>query len=76
MVVELKEKFEKTRYAKNNDKNKKYILRGERNARYHDRIPSIKKKSSIYNLTRYLSDAFVSLIFTGVLGVEVVYISI
>ena len=27
----MKEKFEKTRHVKNNDKSKKYILRGERN---------------------------------------------
>ena len=49
MVVKVKEKFEKTRHIKSNDKSKKYILRGERNVRYHDRILSNKKKS--YNLT-------------------------
>ena len=49
MVVKVKEKYEKTRHVKNNDKNKKYILRGERNVRYHGRILSNKKKS--YNLT-------------------------
>ena len=27
----MKEKFEKTRHVKNNDKFKKYILRGQRN---------------------------------------------
>ena len=48
MVVKVKEKFEKTRHVKNNDKNKKYILRGEANVSYHDRILSNKKKS--YNL--------------------------
>ena len=31
MVVEVKEKFEKTRHVKNNDKSKKQILRGQRN---------------------------------------------
>ena len=31
------------------DKSKKYILRGQRNARYHDKILSNKKIS--YNLT-------------------------
>ena len=31
MVVKVKEKFEKTRHVKNNDKSKKYILRGQRN---------------------------------------------
>ena len=51
MVVKIKEKFEKTRHVKNNEKSKKYILRGERNVRYYDRILSNKKKSFIYNLT-------------------------
>ena len=37
------------RHVKNNDKSKKYILRGERNVRYHDGILSNKKKS--YNFT-------------------------
>ena len=41
----VKEKYEKTRNTKNNDKFKKYILRGQRNARYHDKILSNKKKS-------------------------------
>ena len=49
MVVKVKEKFEKTRHIKNNDKSKKYILRGERNVRYHDRVLSNKKKSNIFN---------------------------
>ena len=48
MVVKVKEKFEKTRNIKNNDKFKKYILRGQRNARYHDKILSNNKKS--YNI--------------------------
>ena len=30
MVVKIKENFEKTRHVKNNDKSKKYILRGQR----------------------------------------------
>ena len=29
---------------KNNDKSKKFVLRGQRNARYHERILSNKKK--------------------------------
>ena len=49
MVVKVKEKLEKTRHVKNNDKYQKYILRGQRNVRYHDRILSNKKKS--YNFT-------------------------
>ena len=49
MVVELKEKFEKTRHVKNNDKFKKYVLRGQRHVRDHDSVLSNKKKS--YNFT-------------------------
>ena len=45
----MKEKFEKTRHVKNNDKSKKYILRGQRSASYHDRILSKTKKC--YNFT-------------------------
>ena len=36
-------------YFKNIDKSKKFVLRGERNARYHEKILSNKKKS--YNLS-------------------------
>ena len=54
MVVKLKEYFEKTRQVKNNDKSKKYILRGERNDRYHDRVLSNKKKS--YNI-KFISNS-------------------
>ena len=39
-------------YSKNNDKSKKYILRGQRNARYHERVLSNKKKS--YNFTKFV----------------------
>ena len=49
MVVKVEENFEKTRHVKNNDKSKKYILRGQRNAIYHEKILSNKKKS--YNIT-------------------------
>ena len=45
MVVKVKEKFEKTRHFKNNDKSRKYILRGERSVRDYDRVLSNKKKS-------------------------------
>ena len=42
----MKEYFEKTRHIiKNNNKSKKYILRGRRNAIYHKKILSNKKKS-------------------------------
>ena len=47
MVIKTKEKYEKTRQVKNNDKSKKYILRGQRNARYHDKILSNKKRNHI-----------------------------
>ena len=49
MVVKVKEKFEKTRHVKSSDKSKKYIVRGERNVRYHERILSNKKKSYYFN---------------------------
>ena len=49
MVVKVNESFEKTRHVQNNDKSKKYFLRGERNVQYHDRILSNEKKS--HNLT-------------------------
>ena len=48
MVVKIKEYFEKTWYVKNNDKSKKFVLRGQRKVRYYERILSNKKKS--YNL--------------------------
>ena len=44
MVVKSKDYFERTRHIKNNDKSKKYILRGQRNARYHEKILSNTKK--------------------------------
>ena len=47
MVVKLKEKLEKTRHVKNNDKSKKYVLRGQRIVRCLERILSNKKKSYI-----------------------------
>ena len=52
MVVKSKEYFEKTRQVKNNDKSKKYILRGQRNTRCHEKILSNKKKSD--NFTNFL----------------------
>ena len=45
MVIKINESFEKTRQVKNNDKSKKYILRGQRNTKNHERILSKKKKS-------------------------------
>ena len=45
MVVKVKEKYQKTRNIKNNDKSKKYILKGQRNVRYHEKVLSNKKKS-------------------------------
>ena len=44
MVVKSKEYFEKTRQVKNIDKSKKFVLRGQRNARYHEKTLSNKKK--------------------------------
>ena len=40
MVVEMKEKFEKTKNVKNNDESNNNFLRGERNVKFYDRIPS------------------------------------
>ena len=50
MVVKVKQSYEKTRHVKNNDKSKKYILRGQRNTRYHERILSNKKNLLILSL--------------------------
>ena len=45
MVVKVQEKIEKTRHVENNDKSeRKNILRGERNVRYHDSVLPIQKK--------------------------------
>ena len=49
MVVKVKEHFAKTRQVKNDDKSKKYVLRGERNTRYHEKLLSNKKKSYNFN---------------------------
>ena len=49
MVVKSKESFEKTIQVKNIDKPKKYILRGERNVKYYERVLSNKKKSYNFN---------------------------
>ena len=51
MVEKVKKSFEKTRQVKNNGKSKKYILRGQKNARYHENILSNKKKSN--NITSF-----------------------
>ena len=48
MVVKIKESFERTRHVKNNGKYKKFVLRGQRNARYHEKVLSNKNKS--YNI--------------------------
>ena len=53
MVVKVKENFDKTKHVKNNDKSKKYILRGQRNVRYCDKNLPKKKKS--YNFTYYFT---------------------
>ena len=52
MVVKIKESFERTRQVKNNDKSKKVVLRGQRNARYYEKMLSNKKKS--YNFINFL----------------------
>ena len=52
MVVKVKENFEKTRHVENNDKSEKYVLRGERKVRYHNRILSRKKSSNYVDISR------------------------
>ena len=52
MVVRVKENFEKTRHAENNEKSEKYVLRGERKVRYHNRILSNKKSSNYVDISR------------------------
>ena len=49
MAVKVKESFEKTQHIKNEDKSKKYVLRGQRNTRYHEKTLSNKKKSYNFN---------------------------
>ena len=54
MVVKVNQSFEKTRHVKNNDRSKKYILRGQRNVRYYQKVLSNKKKSYInINLSNF-----------------------
>ena len=62
MVIKSNECFEKTRQVENNNKSKKYILRGERNVTYHDRVLSNKKKS--YNFD-FISNSTYSYTFTN-----------
>ena len=38
MAVKTKEYFEKTRHVKNNDKSEKYVLRGQRNVRFYEKM--------------------------------------
>ena len=49
MVVKLKEYFEKTRQVKNTNESKKFVLRGQRNARYYEKVLSNKNKSNNIN---------------------------
>ena len=63
MVAKTKESFEKTRQVKHNDKSKKYILRGQRNTRYHEKILSNKQKPKKFvnfleDYNRYRSENF------------------
>ena len=62
MVEKVKEYFEKTRHVKNNDKSKKFVLRGQRNVRYHERILANKKKSYTFN---FISNSTSLYIFTS-----------
>ena len=53
MVVKVKKKLKKTGHVKNNDKSEKYILRGERNVRYHYRILLKKEILQFHDLVVY-----------------------
>ena len=44
MVVKVKKKLKRLDMLKNNNKSKKHNLRGHRNVKYHERIPSNKNK--------------------------------
>ena len=54
MVIKIEESFEKTRQVKNNNKSKKFVLRGQRNTRYYEKILSNKKKT--YNFVNFLQE--------------------
>ena len=55
--MKSKESFEKTRQVKKIDNSKKYILRGDRNTRYHEKLLSKKKKFYILtNFYQFLED--------------------
>ena len=56
MVVKVKEIVEKTRYSKKYIKSANFILRGQRNARYHNRILSNKTKSFNFIIILYFQD--------------------
>ena len=57
MVVKVKGSFEKSTHVKNNDKSNKYLLRGQRNARYQERILSNENKYILQqNFTIFLED--------------------
>ena len=49
MIEKYTENYEKTRNIKNNDKPKKYILRGERNQKYYDKVLSKNNKKKKFN---------------------------
>ena len=46
MVRKVEEKFEETKNVENNDNSEKYILRGDANARYNDKVPSKSEKNN------------------------------
>ena len=49
MFVKINEYFEKSTQVKNNEKFKKYILRGQRNVRYYERVLSNTWKPNNFN---------------------------
>ena len=58
MVAKKQGNFEETRQVKNKEKSTKYILRGQINVRYHNRVLSRKKKSYNFFLKVFLKKFF------------------
>ena len=49
MIKKFKEKYERNRNVKNNNKTEKYILRGEKNQKYYDKVLSKNNKKNNFN---------------------------
>ena len=73
MVIKSREYFERTRHIKNNEKAKKFVLRGERNMRHHEKKLSNKTKS--YNFledkNRYKGENFSVILYFNKLSNDI-----